>query len=149
MKLIHQILGLILGFIIGILTTLSGLGLLGLWVYSDTKKNPPKYRGSLYHPRPGATYGSESHKSPPKERVGYPLEHVYESLSEAEGVLTSLRSLISAKGWVHLTDLNHAIGRESTMADWNYGWMDLSRARTTKTRDGYIIEFPDPVKLRK
>lgn len=140
MKLIHQILGLILGFIIGILTALSGLGVLGLWIYSDTKKNPPKPRSS---------YGSESHKSPPKERVGYPLEHVYESLSEAEDVLTSLRSLISAKGVVHLTELNHAIGRESTMADWNYGWMDLSRARTTKTRDGYIIEFPDPVKLKK
>lgn len=45
MKLIYQILGLILGFIIGILTALSGLGVLALWIYSDTKKNPPKYRG--------------------------------------------------------------------------------------------------------
>lgn len=59
MKLIHQILGLILGFIIGILTALSGLGVLGLWIYSDTKKNPPKPRSSYGSKRPPAKPAEE------------------------------------------------------------------------------------------
>lgn len=142
MKLIHQILGLILGFIIGILTTLSGLGLLGLWVYSDTKKNPPKYRGNLYQPRPGPTYGV---KNPYK----FPLDHVYSSRSEAEQMLTALGSYISADGKVYLAELKTLLGEPPTLPDKLYGWTDLSQARTLQIRDGYVIEFPDPVKLKK
>lgn len=138
MKLIHQILGLILGFIIGILTTLSGLGLLGLWVYSDTKKSKPTYRGTNHR------------KSPPTEREEYPLEHVYESLFDAEEMLTMLRAYISNEGKVYLSDLKTSLNQKASLVDQLSGWTDLSKARIVKLReDQYIIEFPDPVNLKK
>ncbi len=142
MKLIHQILGLILGFIIGILTTLSGLGLLGLWVYSDTKKNPPSRQYK---------YGSKSKSTPePEEKKDiFPLDYVYQTSVAAENVLRILKSYIEIDGKVSLSHLKSASGFSPNLVDRNYGWEDLSEAHVVADRMGYMIRFPELVYLKK
>lgn len=147
MKLIHQILGLILGFIIGILTALSGLGLLGLWVYSDTKKNPPKPTRQKYH------------KSQPEKREFYreqenvmnPLGHIYPNQAAAEFVLDRLKSIIrDNEAPATVANLHVAIGHPATFKSSQFGWTNLDDVSVKKlSEDRYFIKFPDPVRIAK
>lgn len=137
MKLIHQILGLILGFIIGILTALSGLGVLGLWIYSDTKKNPPKPTGQK----------REFYRE--QEDVMNPLGYIYPNQAAAEFVLDRLKSIIrDNEAPATVANLHVAIGHPATFKSSQFGWTNLDDVSVKKlSEDRYFIKFPDPVRI--
>lgn len=146
MKLIHQLLGLILGFIIGILTAASSVGVFALWVYSDTKKNSPKSTGQKYYkPQPEKR---EFYRE--QEDVMNPLGRIYPNRAAAEFVLDRLNSIITNDEVpATVADLHVSIGHPATFKSQMFGWKNLDGVSVKKlSEDRYYIEFPEPVPVK-
>lgn len=46
-----------------------------------------------------------------------------------------------------ISDLYSLVGWSSNYVDQKWGWMDLHGSQVRRTHDGYILEFPRPVRL--
>jgi hypothetical protein len=133
MKLFYQIFGIIIGFVIGILTATTSVSIFAFWVYSDTKKSTgKKFTGY----RPGRTNDSKTDRE-------NPLEHKYKTREEAEEVMDLLLDLQKEIGQVTLNDLSTALGITATFEDLKWGWKSLDDVYiTTKDDTHYAIVFP-------
>lgn len=142
MKLFYQLLGIAIGFVIGILTAISSLMVFGLWVYSDTKKKP---RGSTYKPRsysPGTT----------KERSANSLRPEFDTQAEADEMLTMLRNLVDEYGYTTFSDLKAGMGFAPVFEDDSWGWVNLKDVYALQVSHPnestkYVLKMPEPVKL--
>lgn len=71
-------------------------------------------------------------------------EIVLETRGEAEEVLSHLVDLVIDYEIATVADLYDLVGITSSFTDNKYGWMDLSTASTTRVRDGYLLNLPQP-----
>lgn len=74
---------------------------------------------------------------------------VFDSSSDAEEVISSLIELIDVYGQATLNDFYDLAG--VTAPDYavgNYGWTNLSGAKSRRTRDGYVLDLPRCILLR-
>lgn len=69
------------------------------------------------------------------------------SRGDAEQVLDNLIDLTREYGQVSIGDFCDLVGIDHNFTDYRYGWSDLARTTISRTRDGYIINFPKPTKL--
>jgi len=72
---------------------------------------------------------------------------VLNSRGDAEDVLDMMIDMIRDYKAVSVADFCDLVGVESNFTDNKYGWTDLTRVTVSRTRDGYIINFPKPVCL--
>ena len=73
----------------------------------------------------------------------------FETRGDAEQVLDILMELLSVYNQATVGDFYDAVGitPEWTEDVESYGWTDISSARVSRIRDGYILEMPRCIKL--
>jgi hypothetical protein len=74
-------------------------------------------------------------------------EIVLESRIEAEEVIDRLFDLVSRYESATVADLYELVGLASTHTDNKWGWFDVRGAGVSRTRDGYLLDLPEPVPL--
>ena len=83
-----------------------------------------------------------------RSRSGYDYDDIcLDSKEEAEDVLDRMEDLISRYGDVKVADLYELVGMQTKHTDYNYGWYNLSTAKTIFTREGYLLKLPRPKPL--
>lgn len=133
MRLLYQVVGLILGFIIGLMTAITSLAYFVSKAHYDAKTR-------------------EDVKSPPRRGKDEALDAHYESRLEAEKVLDILSELIMEYGSATVQDLKLTLGLVASFADRQAGWKTLSNTIIqehlgTDDRRFFTINFPDPITL--
>ena len=71
-------------------------------------------------------------------------EIVLDNRTEAEEVIDRLFDLVSRYETATVADLYELVGLSSTHTDHKWGWTDLRGAGVSRTRDGYLLDLPDP-----
>jgi hypothetical protein len=74
-------------------------------------------------------------------------ELLLDSRSEAEQVIDQLFDVVSRYDTATVADLYELVGLGSGHTDHKWGWTDLRGAGVTRTRDGYLLDLPDPIPL--
>jgi hypothetical protein len=74
-------------------------------------------------------------------------ELLLDSRSEAEQVIDQLFDVVSRYDTATVADLYELVGLASNHTDHKWGWTDLRGAGVTRTRDGYLLDLPDPIPL--
>lgn len=74
---------------------------------------------------------------------------VYDYQEDAGEVLEFLHDLLDEYGSVSVADFYEVSGlaADSEYTDNSWGWFSLERCRVVRTRDGWEITFPEPVRL--
>ena len=82
-------------------------------------------------------------------RMGFEYDDVIlDTRMEAEEVLKRMNEVIQIYGMVSVADLYDLIGRTGPYTKHNYGWSDLSTAKASPCREGYILIFPKVMPLK-
>ncbi len=71
-------------------------------------------------------------------------EILLESRTDAEEVIDRLFELVSRYESATVADLYELVGLASSHADHKWGWTDLRGAGVSRTRDGYLLDLPEP-----
>ena len=88
--------------------------------------------------------------STPSTRTTYSYdEFTFPYRADAEMVLDQLCELINVYGVVSVADFYDCLGKSGTHTDCNYGWTDLSSAKTIKVREGYAISLPKAMPINR
>ena len=74
-------------------------------------------------------------------------EIVLEERAEAEEVIDRLFDLVSRYESASVADLYELVGLESSHTDNKWGWTDVRGSGVTRTRDGYLLDLPEPQPL--
>lgn len=70
------------------------------------------------------------------------------SRAEASKVLDALQNIIDQYGIASVADFYDIVGiTDHNFTDNNYGWSNISAARVTPTRDGWLICMPSPSQI--
>jgi hypothetical protein len=71
-------------------------------------------------------------------------EIVLESRTEAEEVIDRLYEVISRYESATVADLYQLVGLSSSHTDYKWGWTDIRGAGVSRSRDGYVLDLPEP-----
>lgn len=128
-----------------------------MWLFgSDSRRRSGSRRsGPIIH------YDSYSReRRPSRATVDYPRrregrysnrlsEVVFSYEEEASEVLEFMLDILEKYNSVSVADFYEIAGlaAESDYTDNSWGWYDLRRTRTVRTRDGFEIIFPEPERL--
>jgi hypothetical protein len=74
-------------------------------------------------------------------------EIVLESRTDAEEVIDRLFDLVSRYESATVSDLYELVGLSSSHTDHKWGWTDIRGAGVSRSRDGYVLDLPEPVPL--
>lgn len=74
-------------------------------------------------------------------------EIILESRTEAEEVIDRLYEVISRYESATVADLYQLVGLSSSHTDYKWGWTDIRGAGVTRSRDGYVLDLPEPIPL--
>ncbi|MCD7764370.1 MAG: hypothetical protein LUI14_14540 [Lachnospiraceae bacterium] len=66
---------------------------------------------------------------------------------EAEDIIIGLEDIIKRYGIATVRDLYDLCGLDSDYTDCKYGWTNVSSAKITSDRDGYMIDLPRAVAI--
>ena len=85
----------------------------------------------------------------PVRRRTAPMELIIlETREEALAVLDALMARVERFGRASKADLNDLLGITGEFTDQNWGWTNLDQAGVSQSRDGYLLDFPDPIDIR-
>ena len=100
--------------------------------YYDQNKNNNTHRGS------------ENSQS----RNGFEYDDIiFDNRGEAEAVKQQMQAAIGRYGFVTVADLYDMVDLPAPYTSQKYGWMDVSSAEATRTRDGYMLKLPRAVPI--
>lgn len=74
---------------------------------------------------------------------------ILDSRGEAEEVLRQLDELIEMYDMVSVADLYDLLGISCNYTDNNYGWENIRNAKIIRVRDGYLLNLPKVISLKK
>jgi hypothetical protein len=74
-------------------------------------------------------------------------EIILESRTEAEEVIDRLYEVISRYESASVADLYQLVGLSSSHTDYKWGWTDIRGAGVSRSRDGYVLDLPEPIPL--
>lgn len=133
MKTFNLLLGLFLGLVIGLLSTVGAIGWGLLYFMTESKKDA----------KPSGVDRTRWYKSTTK---GDAFDHKYDTRAEAEDMIDALKNIIEAEGKVSVAYLNIEAGYPPSFAGSRRGWKDLSQAHITRDLydSKYRIVFPAP-----
>lgn len=101
----------------------------------------------------GNYYGRKQRAPEEKLRSPGPRKQVEQVLfgyaEEAQEVFEVLLEILDQYGQVTVAEFYEVSGlpAESDYIDTGWGWKNLSRAKVIRTREGYSIAFPEPIRL--
>ena len=72
---------------------------------------------------------------------------ILESRAEAEEVIDQLFDVVSRYDTATVADLYELVGLASSHTDHKWGWTDIRGAGVSRSRDGYLLDLPDPISL--
>lgn len=103
------------------------------------------YRNYYDQKNSGSNYrGSESVKS----HNGFEYDDIiFGNRGEAEAVKQQMQAAIVRYGFVTVADLYDMADLPAPYTSQKYGWMDVSGAEATRTRDGYMLKLPRAVPI--
>ena len=86
----------------------------------------------------------------PRSRAQFDYDTIsFDSYAEADMVLTRLDEVIETYGHARVSDLYDLIGMSCSYTYNDYGWTNLSTAKIAHTRDGYVLDMPRALPLRR
>lgn len=109
--------------------------------------------GYVNYQRMSGPYGARRMTSPQRvlsrqARARHDFDEiVLESRTDAEEVIDRLFELVSRYESATVADLYELVGLASGHTDHRWGWTDLRGAGVSRTRDGYLLDLPEPVPL--
>lgn len=74
-------------------------------------------------------------------------EIVLDSRVEAEEVIDRLFDLVSRYESASVADLYELVGLSASHTDHKWGWTDIRGAGVSRSRDGYLLDLPEPSPL--
>lgn len=78
----------------------------------------------------------------------YDFDDIYfDTRGEVERILDRMDDLLDTYNAVTVADFYELAGVTVNPTDYNYGWVNLSRASIQRTREGYIINLPRVVAI--
>ena len=93
-------------------------------------------------------YDRDTKASLPSNKSSYHFDEItLDSRADAEQVLDNLIDLTKEYGSASVGDFCDLVGVDSNFTDYKYGWSNLAKTTVSRTRHGYIINFPKPGKL--
>lgn len=93
-------------------------------------------------------YDNETKRSAPIKASSYNFDQItLNSRGDAEQVLDNLIEMTQEYGSASVGDFCDLVGVDNNFTDYKYGWTNLSHTTISRTREGYIIDFPKPNKL--
>lgn len=113
------------------------------------------YGGQRYRQAAPKTNYSQSYTQPtqqapmqtvPANRNAVP-DYIIEVRTEAIDVLDGLRDQVMEYGYASVSDYYDLIGVQSAYTDESWGWDNLEHARIVTARGGYLIRFPELIKI--
>lgn len=123
--------------------------------YGDSRRTPSSGRSSGAIVRPTA-YNRIYQQAPEPRTLSqrartthdFDQEILIPTLGEAEKVLDTLLEYVEKYGFVSVMDLYDAVGiTGGEFTDEKHGWDDLRTAKTSRVREGYLLNLP-PTKQR-
>jgi hypothetical protein len=66
---------------------------------------------------------------------------------EADEVISRMQSLTIHYGRATVADLFDLVGVTGQYTDEKFGWLNMDGARPHRTRNGYLLDLPNPVQL--
>jgi len=69
---------------------------------------------------------------------------VLETRADAEEVIERLFDVVSRYETATVADLYELVGVAASHADHKWGWTDVRGAGVSRTRDGYLLDLPEP-----
>ncbi len=101
-------------------------------------------------------YISDDRDRDRRERERYNVRDAYEvddiildNYGDADLVLDALNDRIERYGMATVADLYDALGVTAKHTDYNYGWNSLRTAKIVRVRNGYLLDLPRVIPLRK
>lgn len=86
----------------------------------------------------------------PRARSRFDYDEIlFNSRGDAEMVLDSLDNLIATYGHARVSDLYDLVDISCDYTYQNYGWENLGTARVVGTRDGFVLDMPRAVVIRR
>lgn len=82
----------------------------------------------------------------PRSRHGFD-DVILSSRQEADEVLDQLYTMLDQYESVTVADFYSLIGLETKYTDDDWGWTELKGSGVRKTREGFVIELPEPIFL--
>lgn len=104
--------------------------------------------GSYYTGSAQRRDGSQRQMSSRARRMHDFEELIFDSRLEAESVLERMRDIIEQYDMASVADLYSLAGVSSNYVDNNWGWRNLSQARTRQVREGFLLELPRAEELK-
>lgn len=81
-------------------------------------------------------------------RGGHDLNtHEIRSRREANEIVELLYELVDANGEATVADLYDMLDIDPDFSDHAYGWVDLGNVGIRKSRNGYVLQLPRPIRL--
>lgn len=74
-------------------------------------------------------------------------EIVLEERTDAEEVIDRLFDLVSRYESATVADLYELVGLSSSHTDHKWGWTNIRGAGVSRSRDGYVLDLPEPIPL--
>ena len=103
--------------------------------------NYSRYSG----PMGGSRYSSPERVMSRQARARHDFDEiVLDSRVEAEEVIDRLFDLVSRYESASVADLYELVGLASNHTDHKWGWTDIRGAGVTRSRDGYLLDLPEP-----
>lgn len=99
----------------------------------------------------GGYYSSLNQPQKP-QKVDYSYGYndpVVTSRGDAERILQEMVEIIGEYGKASIADLYDLCGITGRPTDMNYGWFEMSGARSVRIPDGYLIQMPRPVCIKQ
>lgn len=115
-----------------------------MFLFGDTTKRKNS-TGVSYN----RDYSSNRNNRRNTSRVNrYDFDDIYfDARGEAEKILDCMDDLLDSYNAVTVADFYELAGVTVNQTDYNYGWINLSRASIQRTREGYIINLPRVVAI--
>lgn len=139
-KFFYQMVGLVLGFIIGALTIIGSLSALFGWAYyTGTRDARKSTERRAYQP---SSYNREA----PGRSAGKGMRLEFESREEAEEFLESIMNVLDNLGHVTVKDIRVGRGVQYYAGDESFGWKSLSGVEIYRGKSyipRYYIDLPE------
>lgn len=122
-----------------------------LGLHGNTQSIRTKYNQMAVGAGPPMIGGQQPQQLSYQQRANFDFQDiVLPDREEAVKVVNALIDRIAQYQVARVPDLFDMIGRTyNDYAALNYGWTDLSSANVTPVRDGWLLDLPRPIELRR
>jgi hypothetical protein len=107
--------------------------------------NYSRYSGPMGASRPSSYMPAPQRVISRQARARHDFDEILlDSRTEAEEVIDRLFDLVSRYESATVADLYELVGLASNHTDHKWGWTDIRGAGVSRTRDGYLLDLPEP-----